>query len=181
METRVLLAAPTARHIPAMAMGVEGGRPFCEEQPGDPNTLSRLLGGNVARAVAARFGGRARLIQRRDRVGGRTALYSNWLVFAEPADAAAFLAANPRFGFEALVRQARESAAAEAAALEEALRSGRFDLSKVPAAQRSTRAVEYQTRAEAVRAAMDAVQACALLAEVLGLSAAGETVEGPAP
>src|SRR5215204_2455438 len=85
---RVLLALPDARTIPIFALGLK--------LVAIREALSRLLGGNISRAIPGRYG-EHRLINVRRRIGERTAIYSFWLTFPELTRAEAFVRDHARF------------------------------------------------------------------------------------
>jgi hypothetical protein len=113
---RVLLAIPAQTYIPIFAIGVEARRSQCQTAVlDDREELSRLVGGNLTRSLAARYGEHW-VMQVRIRVSPRTVLYSRWLAFPTLAQADDFVRENSRFGLTAIqVRSHAEYTARKAA------------------------------------------------------------------
>jgi hypothetical protein len=147
---RVLLALPDARTIPVFALGVEAERPALDTKVvSSPGALSRLVGGNLSRAIQSRYG-EHRLIGVRRRVDKRTAVYSHWLAFPEIAQAEAFVRDHPRFGLNGIEEKATAELTGTRELLQRQLSEGRFELSRYETPVRVSRAKEYVQKAEAL-------------------------------
>ncbi len=147
---RVLLALPDARTIPVFALGVEAERPALDTKVvSSQEALSRLVGGNLSRALQGRYGGH-RLVDVRTRVDKRTAVYSHWLAFPEVAQAEGFVRDHPRFGLNGIEGKATAELTGARELLQRQLSEGRFDLSRYEPPIRVSRAKEYVQRAEAL-------------------------------
>jgi hypothetical protein len=147
---RVLLALPDARTIPVFTLGVEAERPALDTKVvSSPGALSRLVGGNLSRAIQSRYG-EHRLIGVRRRVDKRTAVYSHWLAFPEIAQAEAFVRDHPRFGLNGIEEKATAELTGTRELLQRQLSEGRFELSRYEPPVRVSRASEYVQKAEAL-------------------------------
>jgi len=147
---RVLLALPDARTIPIFALGVEAGRYQIETKLVESReALSRLLGGNISRAIPGRYG-EHRLINVRRRIGERTAIYSFWLTFPELTRAEAFVRDHARFGLTAIEAWSETQFRSREEKFKAAAARGRYDLSRLDPRQGKWRAREYFTEAEAL-------------------------------
>jgi hypothetical protein len=147
---RVLLALPDARTIPVFALGVEAERPALDTKVvSSPEALSRLVGGNLSRALQNRYG-EHRLVDVRRRVDRRTAVYSQWLAFPEIAQAEAFDRDHPRFGLNGIEEKATAELTGARELLQRQLGEGRFELSRYEPLVRHSRAKEYVQKAEAL-------------------------------
>jgi hypothetical protein len=147
---RVLLALPDARTIPVFALGVEAERPALDTKVvSSPEALSRLVGGNLFRALQGRYG-EHRLVDVRRRVDKRTAVYSHWLTFPEIAQAEGFVRDHPRFGVNGIEVKAKTELTSAREVLDRQVSEGRFDLSRYEPPVRVSRAKEYVQKAEAL-------------------------------
>ncbi len=147
---RVLLALPDARTIPVFALGVEAERSALHTRVvSSGEALSRLVGGNLSRALQGRYG-EHRLVDVRRRVDRRTAVYSQWLAFPEIAQAEAFDRDHPRFGLNGIEEKATAELTGARELLQRQLSEGRFDLSRYEPLVRHSRAKEYVQKAEAL-------------------------------
>jgi len=147
---RVLLALPDARTIPVFALGVEAERPALDTRViPSGEALSRLVGGNLSRALRGRYG-EHRLVDVRRRVNRRTAVYSQWLAFPEIAQAEAFVRDHPRFGLNGIEGRATAELTGARELLQRQLSERRFELSRYEPLVRHSRASEYVQKAEAL-------------------------------
>ena len=147
---RVMLALPDARTIPVFALGVEAERSALHTRVvSSGEALSRLVGGNLSRAIQGRYG-EHRLVDVRRRVDKRTAVYSHWLTFPEIAQAEAFVRDHPRFGLHGIEERAKTELTSARELLERHVGQGRFELSRYELSVRISRASEYVQRAEAL-------------------------------
>jgi hypothetical protein len=164
---RVLLALPTETYIPIFAMGVEARRRQCETTVLDHREeLSRLVGGNLTRSLAKRYG-EHRLIQSRIRISPRTVLYSRWLDFPTAGQAQDFVRKNPKFGIKATQVRVEAEYTMRKGALTNGIAKGRFDLSGVAARSRLHRAREYVGATEEVNRLQEGRQVVATLEKTL--------------
>jgi hypothetical protein len=164
---RVLLAIPTETYIPIFAIGVEARRSQCQTAAlDDREELSRLVGGNLTRSLAARYG-EHHLIQHRIRISPRTVLNSQWLAFPTLARADDFVRENSRFGLNAIRVRTDAEYTTRKAALESGLTRGRFDLSRIEPRSRLNRSQEYTKAAEALNRLEEGQRALATVEEAL--------------
>jgi len=135
---RVLLRTPEATTIPIFALGAEAQRNEVEWKlmASTPETLTRVVSGNLSRALPGRYGDH-RLLNVRRRVGRRTAIYSSWLALLD------------RTAAEALVNDHRGPRSREEK-LKVAAARGRYDLGRLDYRQGMRRARAYLTESEAL-------------------------------
>ena len=164
---RVLLVIPTETYIPIFALGVEAQRSQCETTVLDlREELSRLVGGNLTRSLATRYG-EHRLIQVRIRISPRTVLYSRWLAFPTAGQAQDFVRENSKFGIKAIQVRVDAEYTMREGALAIGIAKGRFDLSRVEARSRLHRARENVDATEAVNRLHEGRRVLATLEEAL--------------
>src|SRR6195952_3624368 len=140
---RVLLAVPEALNIPHFVLRAEAKRSQVQTTlVASKDEASHLVGGNVFRSLSARYGEHCFISVRR-RLLQRTALYSAWLAFADPAQAEAFVRDHPRFGLGGLEARTSAEQTALQHSLEHALAQGRFNLGYIDPNARLRRAKAY--------------------------------------
>ncbi len=144
LPCRVLLAVPQALTIPVFGLAVEAQRqPVDVTMTSNRNALSRMVGGNLSRALVGGRYGTHRLLAVRRRVRERTALYSSWLAFPELTQAEAFISDHPRFGMTSIEARTRADHTRRSADLKARVEAGRYDLRLLKARDRLSRAKEY--------------------------------------
>ncbi len=141
---RILLAVPQALTIPVLALGVEAPRPSVEISiTASRSALSRVVGGNLSRALAKGRYGEHRLLTVRRRIQTRIALYASWLAFPERTQAAAFCSEHPRFGMTSIEARTRADHTRRSADLKAHVEAGRYDLRLFKGRDRLSRAKEF--------------------------------------
>jgi hypothetical protein len=174
---RVLLKAPYCTTIPIFALGVEAGRNEIETELRGATTtaLARLVSGNLSRAIPGRYG-EHRLMGVRRRVGRRNAIYSQWLVFHDIADAEALVRDHPRFGLEAIEAQILSEIETCEGTLRAGSAKGRFNLGPLEHRARVNRAQEYLREAEGLEKLQWSRYAVTKLKESLAAAPDGTSV-----
>jgi|SRR5208337_836161 len=146
MATLVILDCPDARHIPWFAMGVSLA---LEDRAVDLDIetglhQNRLVGRRCADWIRAHRGDNViRLAATRNFIEPRTALYVHWLLFRDEALATEFLEVFPRYQFEERIERIRRERQLLTELLEQRLKRGGFDLSRIAANDRWTVATRY--------------------------------------
>ncbi len=141
---RVLLAVPQALTIPVFGLGVEAQRQSVEVTiTSGRSALSRVVSGNLSRALVSSRYGEHRLLMIRRRIRERTALYSSWLAFPKLAQAEEFLRDHPRFGMNSIEERSRAEHTRKSTDLKASVEAGRYDLRLLKARDRLSRAKEY--------------------------------------
>jgi hypothetical protein len=134
MATLIILERPDARHIPWFAMGLPW---FLEDRAADIDIETgldqdRIVGRRCADWVRAYRGDNAiRLVATRNFIEPRTALYVTWLLFRDETLATQFLDAFPRYGIDKKIDRLRRERQLLTERLEQRLKRGGFDLSRV--------------------------------------------------
>jgi hypothetical protein len=137
---RVLRDVPDTRTIPIFALWVEAGlKPVDRRVVASREALSKLVGGNLSRALERRYGPH-RLVTVRRRVGKRTAVYTAWLAFPEMAVAESFIRDQPRFGLDTIDARTKSQLETRTRQLKNGVANGRYDLSRLDENARLKRA-----------------------------------------
>jgi hypothetical protein len=142
MATLIILDRPDARHIPYFAMGV----PLAlEDRAVDIDThQTRIVGRRCLDWTRAHRGDDAiKLVGTRNFIRPRTALYVHWALFRDDALATEFLDAFPRYQFEKRIVILRRERQLLTERLEQQLRRGGFDLSRIAEEHRWTVATRH--------------------------------------
>jgi hypothetical protein len=146
MATLIILDRPDARHIPWFAMGVPSS---LEDRAVDIDIEAdldhdRIVGRRCADWIRAHRGdNEIRLVATRNYVEPRTALYVHWLLFRDDALATEFLQAFPKYQFQKRLGKLRREKQLLTERLDQRLRRGGFDLSRLPEDHRWTVATRY--------------------------------------
>jgi hypothetical protein len=146
MATLIILDRSDPRHIPYFAMGVPSA---LEDRAADIDMeaglhQNGLVGRRCADWIRAHRGDNAiGLVATRNFVKPQTALYVNWLLFRDDPLAAEFLDAFPQYQFEKTIEIIRRERQLLTERLEQRLRRGEFDLSRVQKDHRCTIATRY--------------------------------------
>jgi hypothetical protein len=146
MATLIILNRPDARHIPWFAMGV---RSALEDRAVDIEIeiglqQNGLVGRRCADWIRAHRSDNAiGLVATRNYIKPQTALYVNWLLFRDEPLATEFLNAFPRYQFDKRIERIRRERQLLTGRLEQRLKRGGFDLSRVQEDQRWTVATRY--------------------------------------
>ena len=134
MATLIILDRPDARHIPYFAMGVplalEDRAVDIDIEAGlDQN---RIVGRRCADWIRGHRSDNAiGLVATRNYLKPQTALYVNWLLFRDEPLATEFLQTFPKYQFEKRIEGLRRERQLLTERLEQRLRRGGFDLSRV--------------------------------------------------
>jgi hypothetical protein len=134
MARLIILDRPDARHIPWFAMGVPSS---LEDRAVDIDIeaaldQNRIVGRRCLDWIRAHRGEDAiRLVLTRNFVEPRTALYVHWLLFRDDALATEFLQAFPKYQFQKRLGKLRREKQLLTERLEQRLKRGGFDLSRV--------------------------------------------------
>jgi hypothetical protein len=146
MATLIILDRPDARHVPWFAMGV----PLAlEDRATDIDIAAALdqdqiVGRRCLDWVRAHRGDNAiRLVATRNFIKPQTALYVNWLLFRDDTLTTEFLVALPQYQFEKRIERLRRERQLLTERLEQRLRRGGFDLSRIAEEHRWTAAMRY--------------------------------------
>jgi hypothetical protein len=144
MATLIILDRPDARHIPWFAMGVPWS---LQDRAVDIDAglhHNGIVGRRCLDWIRAHRGDNAiRLVATRNYVEPRTALYVTWLLFRDEALATEFLEAFPKYQFERRIEKLRRERQLLAERLEQRLRRGGFDLSRIAEDHRWIVATRY--------------------------------------
>jgi hypothetical protein len=146
MATLIILDRPDARHIPWFAMGVpwslQDRAVDIDIEAGLDQT--RLVGRRRADWIRAHRGDNGiGLVATRNFIEPRTALYVHWLLFRDDTLATEFLDVFPKFQFEKSIEKLRRERQSLTERLEQRLRRGGFDLSRIAEDHRWTVATRY--------------------------------------
>ncbi len=144
MATLIILDRPDALHIPYFAMGV----PLALEDRAKLISISwtrhRIVGRRYLDWVRAHRGEDAiGLVATRNYIKPQTALYVNWLLFRDEAQARRISGAFPRYQFGKRIERIRRERKLLMERAEQRLRRGGFDLSRIAEKQRRTIARRY--------------------------------------
>jgi hypothetical protein len=179
LSYRVLLAVPQALTIPVLGLGVEAQRPPVEvSMTSSRNALSRVVGGNLSRALVGGRYGEHRLLMVRRRIQTRIALYASWLAFPESTQAEAFVSDHPRFGLSSIEARTRADHTRRSAGLKAHVAVGRYDLRLLKARDRLSRAKEYVRLSEELDRIAWGLNALRILRESLDTASADGTSVG---
>jgi hypothetical protein len=143
MATLIILDRPDSRHIPWFAMGVPAS---LEDRAVnlDIEAGREVVGRRCADWIRAhRRDNAIRLVATRNYIEPRTALYVNWLLFRDDTLATQFLEAFPKYQFEKRIERLRRERQLLTERLEQRLRRGGFDLSRIADNDRWTVATRY--------------------------------------
>jgi hypothetical protein len=148
---RVLLRTPEATTIPIFALGAEAQRNEVEWKlmASTPETLTRVVSGNLSRALPGRYGDH-RLLNVRRRVGRRTAIYSSWLALLDRTAAEALVNDHRGLGLAEMERRVEAEFRSREEKLKVAAARGRYDLGRLDYRQGMRRARAYLTESEAL-------------------------------
>jgi hypothetical protein len=146
MATLIILDRPTDLHIPYFAMG----HPFSYHNGAVPLDIDtdlnekQLVGRRCADWIRAYRGeDEIRLTSTRNYIEPRTALYVNWLLFREECLGNEFLNAFPRYQIERRIESLRRERQVLVDKLEQRMRRGGYDLSRLDEKHRWTIARRY--------------------------------------
>jgi hypothetical protein len=106
------------------------------------NSLPKIVGRRCALWLTGN-GGKVDLIGTRNYLHPKTAVYAHWLAFRPPALADSFLAAWPRYNSEKQIENLRMEREMLAAKIDRRLKTGTFDLSRLPEQDRLPVARRY--------------------------------------
>src|SRR4051812_15227185 len=142
----VLVDGPKYLNIPYFQMPDPSSR---EDQctPLDLMQLPKLVGRRCAAWVTERRS-TVRLIRTRNYLPLKTSVHAHWLAFEAPAIAESFVAAFPRYDLEARVNELKAELDVAVEKIEGRLRTGKFDLSRLPEQDRLPVARGYIELAE---------------------------------
>jgi hypothetical protein len=146
MATLIILDRPDARHIPWFAMAVPAS---LEDRAVDIDIeagldQNRLVGRRCADWIRAHRGDNGiGLVATRNYIKPRTALYVNWLLFRDDALATEFLEPFPQYQIEKRIEKLRRDRQLLTERLEQRLRRGGFDLSRIAENDRWIVATRY--------------------------------------
>jgi hypothetical protein len=146
MATLIILDRPDPRHIPWFEMAVPSSlvdrATYIDIEDGlDRN---RLVGQRCLDWIRARRGDNGiGLVATRNFIEPRTALYVNWLLFRDDTLATQFLEAFPKYQFEKRIEKLRRERQMLTEWLEQRLKRGGFDLSRIADNDRWTVATRY--------------------------------------
>jgi hypothetical protein len=146
MAMLIMLDRPDARHIPWFEMGVPSA---LEDRAVDIDIeggldQDRIVGRRCADWIRAHRGDHEiRLVATRNYVEPRTALYVNWLLFRDDTLATEFLQAFPKYQFAKRIERLRRERQMLTEWLEQRLKRGGFDLSRIADNDRWTVATRY--------------------------------------
>lgn len=141
---RVLLAPPTSRTIPIMALRAEAERPLNEIWSVSAQETGALDKQAYGRVRTGKFGD-YQFVTTRHRTGLRTASYALWVAFTDEVQANRFTTEHPRYGFDNLLATALRRKAKIEHDLEQGIAKGRFDLSEITPDDRYHKAKLYVT------------------------------------
>jgi hypothetical protein len=142
MATLIILDRPDARHIPYFAMGV----PLALEDRAVDIDIhqTRIVGRRCLDWTRVHRGDDdIRFVATRNYLKPQTALYVNWALFRAEALADEFLELFPRYQFEKRMERIRRERQLLTERLEQQLRRGGFDLSRIAEEHLWTVAMRY--------------------------------------
>jgi hypothetical protein len=146
MATLIMLDRPDPRHILWFAMGV----PLALEDRATDIDIEagldqdRIVGRRCLDWIRAHRGDNGvGLVATRNYIKPRTALYVNWLLFRDETLATEFLEAFPQYQIEKRIEKLRRDRQLLTERLEQRLRRGGFDLSRIVDNDRWTVATRY--------------------------------------